>query len=373
MINRTPSSTPLPTVRSRRLPPFRGGRRRLADRRRPCAICGLALLAATAPAVGQQVIELPKFTLATLHASPEEGGDPNTIGARVIALSEQAATTDDPSVKAAYFLAGANLVLAYEIEPQCSQMFFGFPVGEPPSMSSEGFSAAMDTADELLRRAAEVIRNEGLDGRGDPKPLRRLATLEQFSRALRVACSETADADAVVRARQAAAELSTLLEDPDRAVVSAATFWQAVLRQREDDGARSLASLDLALADPARTGWPFDFFSRLLRCRLLTRRGSHATALALLLQVEEHASDWAGNERDGAAAVRAVVQEQIRALDDWVNHLPEQSQSAQRAWCVSRIESLSRGLSSAERTVTRLRPAVPIIAPSPESVPGGPG
>lgn len=373
MTNRASSSTSCPKVHWHRLAYFHDVPWRSAGRIRRGLISGLVLLGAAHVACAQRVIELPKFTLASLHAAPEEGGDPSTIGARVIALSEQAATTDDPSVKAAYFLAGANLVLAYEIEPHCSQVFFGFPVAEPPSTSSEGFTAAMDTADELLRRASEVIRNEGLDGRGDPKPLHRLTTLEQFSRALRVACSDVADADAVARARQAAAELSTLLEDPDRAVVSAATFWQAVLRQREDDGARSLAALDLALADPARTGWPFDFFSRLLRCRLLAQRGSHATAIALLLQMEEHASDWAGNERDGAAAVRAVVHEQVRALDDWMGRLPEQTQSAQRAWCVSRIESLSRGLDSGERTVTRLRPAVPVIAPPPESAPVGPG
>jgi hypothetical protein len=193
-----------------------------------------------------------------------------------------------------------------------------------------------------------------------------METLQAFGLALRVYLLSGDAPDAVRETRRAASRLSPLLEGSDIAVAKAAALWQAALRSREADPAPALSVLDMALADPPARSQPYGFFARLLRCRLIATRGGSAAAIGLLLQIEERCREWFkdGPERD--AAIRTVQLVRIELMAGWHKELASAHRETERQWCADQIAILvAERFNEGSATVSRLAPAVPIIAPAP--------
>ncbi|MFQ5495750.1 MAG: hypothetical protein ACE5EX_10260, partial [Phycisphaerae bacterium] len=230
---------------------------------------------------------------------------------------------------------------------------------------------ALDRHDAILEQAGSVLA--GLSQRDDlpagwrRRATHRLDTLRAFGGAVRVYLSPEGDESPGRAAHRAASVLAPLLEDEDAAVAAAASLWQALLRIREGKAQRALAMLDLALSDPPDGSMPYGLFARLLRCRLIAERGGSDVALALLMRVEDLCDAWFDDDVGDAPrhdAVRTVQWFQIETLRRWRDRPGGGDDPGRREWFAERIEQIAKeGFDGEVNTVTRLNPAVPIVAP----------
>jgi len=303
------------------------------------------------------------------EGSQEDAAYARSIAARATELVAQADESADPRVRADLLLAAANLILAHELEPACTEKLLGLQAGQA-AMSAKQITDALDRADGVLAKAGEILDDasafpeDAADWAADRRD--RLDTLTAFSHGLRAYLVPDEGPDGAKSARHAASGLSVLLEHGNPQVVAAATLWQACLRANESDASRAMFVLDLALSEPRRRDMPFAFFSRLLRCQLLASRGSYAVSLALLTQIEDLCDIWFIRDAERADALRATTFVKIQILRDWHAHMPETPESAERQWCLDRIQKLTEDrFPEDQRTLLRLSTAVPIIA-SPE-------
>ncbi len=314
--------------------------------------------------------KIPTVRLATMEGFDDDAAYVQSMADRAADLAEQAEQSTDPSTRASLLMAAANVTLAHELEPICSAELLHLP-DSPDDREEARVSAALDRADDWIGRAKKII--EGIDH--DPEKektsrrelQRRREILDAFAQAFRAYLIPGDAREAAGADRRATSRLSVLLEDDDPQVVTAATLWQACLRARQPNLDRALAMLDRALADPPGRSLPYAFFERLLRCRLLARRGGHATALALLAQIEDLSTEWMGNDADRADALRTLALLNTQILADWHDRMSQADQSAERAWCSRRIEAIrAEHFGDENNTVLRLSPAVPLVAPAPE-------
>jgi hypothetical protein len=322
----------------------------------------------------------PKVRLAPLPGSAADAAFLESVASRVAELQQQAAETADPERKAGFLLAAANLILAEELEPPCSRKFLQL---NKPQQSDDAFAAAaaLDRVEALIVEAETILRTQQEHSPDDNPPLtdqakdlnRIVVTLKAFAQALRAYLVTEADVDPARAARRAASGLSVIVEDDNPPIAAAATCWQAYLRAMEPDPSPALEILDPAIVDPPTDAPRFGFFSRLLRCRLLSARGGSATALALLMQVEERADDWFKVDSERADAMRSCAWLRLRILQDWHDRLDSTLQADERAWCKSRIDTLraERFSDASGATILRLNQAIPIIArpPGPSATP----
>ncbi len=310
-------------------------------------------------------------TMPQVRPAPMPGFDDDTAYVRSIAdrATEHAARADqadDPARRTDHLLAATNLILAYQLEPTCTRRFLHIDRDEG-GLDEAAIRTALDRADGFTGKAGKIL-NE-LKGRDDlpdgwvEESRHQLETLQAFASGLRAYLLPGEKADTAPAARRAASRLAPLLEDRSRQVVAAATFWQACLRSREADPKPTLSALAPALADPPRESMPYAFFARLLRCRLVAEHESPAVALALLLQVEERASDWLATDGEKQDAARAAQLARVQIIADWHGRLEGLDHAVERKWCVDRIGALvSAGFGENGDTVLRLTPAIPIIA-----------
>ncbi len=318
--------------------------------------------------------EPPQLMWPEMHLTPITGFDDDdayrtSIEERAADLHRRATKAPDARQRVDLLLAAANLTLAHYLEPDCTMVFLVLRQDPTPDIRSRT-SAALDRADKFLSLAEESL--EGLTAPDKPPPDwmeeagHRLATLRIFAGVLRAFFSSGDDPDGVPAARRAASRLSPLLEDKDRTVVAAATFWQGCLRGMGGNPERVLSILEPALSDPPRDSMPYGFFARLLRCRLVARGGGSVAALAILLQIEERCYDWMTSDAERDQAVRAAEAVRLGIMFDWHARLDADA-AEERAWCVKRAnELIKRRFADLNSHVLRLAPAIPLVAPIPD-------
>lgn len=292
----------------------------------------------------------------------------------VAALVAAARSANAPLDRADRLLAAANLILAYRLSPACSRRFLR--IEQDPAATARQAPAvdALMEADALLRQAGNALAPP--DGAADAEEADladRRATLDvlrAFTIALGAYLSVPAPADVETDARSAASELSPILEHPDPRIAAAARFWQTCLRAQEEDPSPALARLEPALLEPGRDARPYSFFARLLRCQLLAQEGHPATALSLLVQMEElcHQRWFPAESIQPAAGTIALVRLQV--LADWYGRLSGEAHAHERTWCVERMqEIINERFAGDDRDILRISPVVPIIAVAPAEIP----
>ncbi len=324
---------------------------------------------------------LPPVRLAPIGEFADVTTYVQAVVGRVEGLVRQSEEATDPMTRADLLLAAANRILAHQLEPACTREFLGI-TGKRAAAGEDALRTALDRADVLIGKAQTgltAISDEGASPSDDLRQAKyRLETLQAFSAALRAYLlgrngsdpggdqAAGPDLPETASARRAALQLSVLLEDPNRQVAAAAALWQACLRSRAQDLTRVMFLLPPALSSPPGKALPFAFFAKLLRCRLLASSGGHAAALALLAQIEERCDDWLLDEAQRADAVRATTLVEIQILSDWYQHLAASDNAEAQRWCVERIKTLTeQRFPEGERTILRLTPAIPVIAPPP--------
>ena len=308
----------------------------------------------------------PEVLIAMVPGYDDEVAYRRSMALRVKELARLAELTQEPLAHADLLSAAANRVLAHGLEPACTRAVLGIDDCEDADDREARLRATLDKADEILADAESAL-NKAQEGEAASADRRResqhhLEMLQAFGQALREYLLPGDSAAGRSTARQAASRLSGLLEHRDPQVAAAARMWQAHLRTRNEDPRRALSVLHLALADPSPEGLRHAFFARLLRCRIIAGRGGFATALALLIQLEERCPEWFVSEADRRDALRATTLVEIEVLGDWHDHLEPTTHPAERTWCAERIKTLKeQRFPEDNRTVLRLTPAIPII------------
>ncbi len=298
----------------------------------------------------------------------EEGEEarPGAVRARIDELRQAAERADGPGPRVDLQLAAANLVLAELTEPAASR----YLVGCPEAGDAEAVTAAVREAEALLDEAAgnllKATAIEGIDEAWAARSTRRLDSLKAFASVLVAVLAPKAGDEATLDERRAAAKLSFLLEDPDGSIAAAARLWQACIRLRHGERDQVLSMLAPALAELPRDYRHTAFFQRLLRCRALAGQGSHATAMALLIQMEERVDGWFLRQQRPDDARRAVYYTELQILRSWHDRLSGDSQKAEREWILSQMHRIRIDhFDSQENAVTRLVGAIPILAQAP--------
>jgi hypothetical protein len=317
---------------------------------------------------------LPAFPQPGL--SPLDRAEDETIEGlrrRSEALAQVARAAPDPLVSVEYLLAAANVILARELEPACTDRFLQI---KRPSEDHSAWKAAMARAESLIQDAQAALGNVETPGEAEQDVARRRSldhraeTLSAFAGAIARYLQVSDETDPEHSARRAASDLSPLLEDANPEVAGAAAFWRACLRSLDSDPSAALAALEPVLTDLPPEAPRFAFFSRLLRCRLLARRGGEAAALALLMQAEERVHDWFKAEIDRQSALRTIALVQMQTLRSWHDRLAATQHAEERAWCAKRLTDLAELFASDSTTVMRLGKAIPTLwQPSPDTPP----
>ena len=313
----------------------------------------------------------PTVRLAPVSGATDDDARRRAMTERAGELERRAGESTEREAKAALLLAAANIRLSNELEPAYSRRILGL---DDTDASPDAILAVVDRCDALLESAGAELRTGG--DAAEPSDARRtlsyqLSQLTAFASALRAYLIDPDDESGAQDARRAALGLSPLLEEDDRTVSEAATFWQACLRSRESDPGPTLARLDLAVADLPPRSLPYSFFGRLLRCETLAAHGDNATALALLMQIEERCIDWWPDQKQRDDALRAIALKRLRVLRRWHDQLDESTRARERAWCARRMTELIAERFTggddpvADDTVARLYPAIPILVSPP--------
>ncbi|MGB2987513.1 MAG: hypothetical protein WBE26_16740 [Phycisphaerae bacterium] len=327
---------------------------------------------ATAPAALSPLPKLPRVRPAPMPGFDDDAAYMRSISERVSELATLADQVGEPTKRTESLLAAVNLILAHHLEPLCTRRILQIP-GERDGLGEGELRAALDRAEALIEQANATLQamhdREDLPAGWLEESTHRTKTLQAFAMALRAYLFRGEGVDGTHEARQAASRLSPLLEDSSRAVVEAATLWQACLRSYESELAPALSRLDPALADPVPQSMPYAFFARLLRCRLIADRGGTAVALGLLMQIEERCHKWLTDDTGRDDAARAAQLMRIQIMADWYDRLASLDRTAERQWCVDRIKKLiDERFGESGDTVLRLAPAIPIIALPPKNL-----
>lgn len=317
----------------------------------------------------------------------------------LLAAAEAAADRSDPPdgglTRVEYLLGAANWILARQIEPQVTRLLLGIERSQDVAFvirsvaeARKHLEAAGPPAGGLAEAAASVERNEEAAepaGRGripSVVPEESLYKFESirndlsaFADALALAWAEGEGEDDAQAVRAAASSLAVLLEDDRPGVAPAATLYQAVLYQRAGRSDRAMQVLDLALQPLPPDAASFAFFSRLLRCRYLARRGGHAVAWSLLLKLEERCQDWFDSPEARQEAMRAVALVRLEVDEFWEASLASSGDKERLAWCARAKQRIQSTLlqPTGEPAATRLGNAVPLLLDVTEHIDGTPG
>lgn len=326
---------------------------------------------------------LPDVELAPVSGFDDDAAFELSVSDRVASLEASATREALGLRRAAMLLAGANLILARQLEPACSRRLLRISDAD-----GDGPRGVLDHADELLART-EALLDESAEAAEPPEKRNAVArhhrTLRAFSAGLRAYLLAKKDDASLSRVRHAVSLLSPLIEDENRSVSAAATLWQACLRGGESDISRALSVLDLAVRRPAKGAMPYALFASVERCRLLAMRGGQATALALLMQVEDRCEEWISETEKQGRAMRMVQLAQMQILNDWFDragskgsHDAGEGRPAgetmarpahtriERKWCADRIIKMTEdGFGGDDKGLFRLSEAIPIIAEPP--------
>ncbi len=330
------------------------------------------------PGVGdRQFPGPPSVLLSGVKDFADELSQAKSIADRVEELVEIAGQKAKPAERAGRLLAAANLILARQLEPHCTRALLRIPEDSAKN-SATALSEWFNRIDELIQQAGDTIatiraaeRPTGDESVPDESAdlKRELDTLRAFANSQRAYLMDREDPDSASSKRRAASELAPLLEDSDKRIASASRMWQAALRAEENDPSAALFILEPALADPMPEAMPYAFYSRLIRARLIARRGGSAAGVALLSLIEERADGWFTDPTRRADATRACAYERLRIVRDWYDRLSPVNESDERAWCIAESQRVHDRYFSSVRTVLRLDPAIPDMATPPPAEP----
>ena len=248
--------------------------------------------------------------------------------------------------------AAVNLTLAWELEPFASRWLLGL-----------GTAQEQATANVLLASAIERLRAE--PDTADSRLV--LDPLLPFAVALEAIWNPGEGEVTTLARRRGVMGLAVLLEHERADVTSAALLWQAVLYREMGRPDKALKLLPLATARVERDASAYQFFARLLRCRVLADRGGYAAASALLLQVEELAHDWFTDEHAREEATHAAMLVRMRVIEQWRNTLDPAVNDREVAWCTRAIERIRADLPEDRVELFRLGQAVPFVEPLPDT------
>lgn len=309
-------------------------------------------------------------TLPEVHLAKLEGFDtePEYLVAKreqSEALAKRAIDEREESVRADFWLACANHILAYEIEPACSRRFHRLDVSDAPV--SADVTAALLRTDTALQRAGELLEilrsRDTTDAAWLARFTRNHRTLVAFARGLGEYLVPASGDDRVAKAREAASALAIPMEDSDKVVALTATLWHAALRARAGDPEAALAVLPMTASDAPKSSQPQAYFARLLRCELLAQRGGYGVALALLAKLDEPVAGWfpQGASRDDA--MRTLAWTKLRILMAWHVELSKSDTQKEEAdWCAERMQAIiADRLPEDRRTISRVSPVIPIM------------
>lgn len=278
------------------------------------------------------------------------------------ANTERAGT---PVEKAAAHVALANRLLSE-------------PTREAATRWLVGWQKPEDLA--LIRRYAEEAGREITSARKllEAKPSEEQSRLhsdvsfdldlvEPFARLLTVISADRDPAAAGDEIEEAALDLALARESDDPVISSGALLWQSfalMLAGRRD---RALVALPEALAEVKPE--TYDFYCRLLRCRLLADEHQYAASMALLLQIGGSIEKWyrSRDERSNMARERLVgIVELFAVAKPWHAQLRSQGNAAAADRLQSLVADIQKDLFGGEppHRVDRLRHTIPLIARS---------
>ncbi len=325
----------------------------------------------------------PAMTLAPLDGVDDVAAYTSSVANRATRLVELAEKSNGPLLRAELQLTGANLILARQIEPAGTRIFWRLAGSTEHPSDRQMLTKAFDTVDKLLidaeanldearHRASrdEEASSETAEAKEESirsKPARIAAigrhrrTLASFQQALRAALLPPPDDDGKRTARRAASELAALVEHDDPRVATAAGFWQAYLRKGETDPHASLARLDYALDEFAPAEQPYAFFARVMRCDVLAGHGQGVAALALLTQMEERALGWYPDEEPRKQALGAIAWTKLHTLRAWHDTFDPKERTEERAWCRAQAATLIKDTLTEPPGLPRLSPAIPML------------
>jgi len=313
--------------------------------------------------------EMPRVRLVRPSDSANDEAFVESVEGRVHEWLTASPSEGNAQQRMAALLASANVLLAERIEPLCSRRLLAIP--EEDGFRPDPWIAAIDRVDQLLNEARGLLGS--LSDRTDlPEgwlaPIQRhQETLAAFSSGLRAYLfSDETDQGRRMK-QEAASALSPLLEHADPAVREAATLWQAHLRLALGDLERAASLLPKALSDPPADRLPYGFYVRLLDCRIAAQRGWSATALSLLMQVEERCDHWFSEQALRERASVTAQYERLLVLQDWYERLDSKTQERERTWCAAQMRSLlNESFREGSTEVMRLARAIPIVIGPPK-------
>lgn len=201
--------------------------------------------------------------------------------------------------------------------------------------------------------------------------LRRSAdALDAFAALFAAAALADVESERSTFAR-AALGMAAVREASDAELAACALLWQSFAWELAGRRERSLISLPVALTPPEHL--PYDYFSQLLRCRILADSGQHVAASALTIRMQGLAKQWfprvGRQELQARRQVAALLQ--YRVGQDWLEQLRATDSEDARA-AAERLASLLAGLRDEQLTGEQpvgaysLEPVVPIVVEPPD-------
>ncbi len=272
---------------------------------------------------------------------------------RRAALERAVDGADTPEARVSAELALANWLLAEPMARPATRVLLGAAAAKDADVFSERAAAA----GEHLRRARLLLKPDLPNAR----KLRVIAgTLEGFAKVFAAVAAAPKDGKCEACAG-AAIGLAAARESDKPAVASAALLWQSYAWELAGRQERALTSLPEALQRPVQMPW--DFFSRLLRLRILADSGQPEVAMTLAIRIQTLCDQWFAGEPAEAIAARkrlvSVVQYRIALA--WRERLKNKgSAKAELEELISRIR---KDLADADgAAVFTLAPPIPHLA-----------
>ncbi len=284
---------------------------------------------------------------------------------RVESLSRRIQSATDEPARIELLLCLANIRLARQAEPAATRWL----LGDESEETRRELARTANTAKTEIRSAMELISR--LERTSPPPRVagKALRHWRQVAGQLSALAFAMETVGSTTRDLTAPAELEPLAKDQTTALGAAANLWRTAAIRQADQGQRILDALEPVLTKPNLL--PYDFFQRLLHCRLLIDRGGYAVATALALRMEVEIENWF-DKRQEPEAKRAVVIMQIGIAEKWADRLSGDQvteHAAERRASAKRLtDQYSR---EKDAPVYRLGLAIPILveAPEPTSAP----
>ena len=278
---------------------------------------------------------------------------------QIATLARRERAAREPAAQLPLVLARANLRLSRQAEPALTRLM----LHDATSADGGRLAATLVPAQADLKRAAALLT------RLEQSPAPHKAAAKQRERWRSEAANLTVLSDAMAAlagkadAQSCLTALGPLAASKQADLAAAARLLQAALMRQTGKVNEAIALLEPAVIPPEQL--PYDFFARLLRCRLLADRGGHAIAAAMAVQIDARCESWFDKSRQ-AEARRAVGLLRIDLARRWADQLERDglvSHAARRRAAAAKIR---KQLFDKDAVVYRLGLAVPILAKIPQ-------